>query len=101
MAKRILQVNFKMNVPYANVLQANREPAKMIAQTPGLNWKIWLANEDTDEAGGLYLFDDEASAEAYLKVRTPQWESSPAIGEIKVKQFDVVDELTEITRGPI
>ena len=101
MAKRILQVNFKLNGPYADLLQANRKAVKQIAQVPGLRWKIWLVNEEKGEAGGLYLFDDESSAQSYLAVRTPQWESNPAISDINVKQFEVVDELTEVTRGPV
>ncbi len=101
MAKWILQVNFKYNGPYADLLQANREAAKQIAQAPGLRWKIWLANEGEGEVGGIYLFDDESSVQSYLAVRTPQWKSIPAISDIRVKQFEVVDELTEVTRGPV
>ena len=40
--------------------------AESIAQEPGLIWKIWTENAATHEAGGIYLFTDRASAEAYL-----------------------------------
>jgi hypothetical protein len=36
-----------------------------IANEPGLVWKIWLENRDTGYAGGIYLFEDAASAERY------------------------------------
>ena len=101
MAKRILQVNFKLNGPYADLLQANRQAVQQIARVPGLRWKIWLANDKEGEAGGLYLFDDEPSLQSYIDARTPQWQSNPAIGEMNLKQFEVVDELTEVTRGPV
>ncbi len=101
MAKWILQVNFKYNGPFAELSRVNAEAAKQIAQAPGLRWKIWLTNEEKGEVGGIYLFDDEPSVQSYLTWRTPQWKSIPAISDINVKQFEVVDDLTEVTRGPV
>ena len=37
------------------------------AAVPGLHWKIWLMNETESEAGGIMLFDSEASLKPFLK----------------------------------
>jgi hypothetical protein len=39
--------------------------ASDIANEHGLVWKIWLEDRETRHAGGIYLFEDRASAERY------------------------------------
>lgn len=69
-----------------------------IAAVAGLRWKIWIMNE----AGGIMLFDDEASLEAYLDGPiVAQIVSHPALSDFSVKQFDVMEAETAITRGPV
>jgi hypothetical protein len=58
-------------------------------------------NEAEKEAGGIYLFDDEASMKAYLEGPiVAQVTSHPALSDFSVKHFDVMGDLTAITRGP-
>ena len=45
--------------------EAAKELAREIAGEHGLVWKIWLENRETGHAGGIYLFEDAASAERY------------------------------------
>ena len=45
--------------------EAAKELARDIAGEHGLVWKIWLENRETGHAGGIYLFEDAASAERY------------------------------------
>ncbi|HEY9661571.1 MAG TPA: monooxygenase [Allocoleopsis sp.] len=72
--------------------------AQSIATTPGLIWKIWTENPETQEAGGIYLFEDEASLEAYLAIHTVRLKGL-GIEQINAKKFQVNEPLTEITRG--
>ena len=73
-----------------------------IAQVPGLRWKIWLKNEEANEGGGLYLFDDEAALQAFLGGPIiERFRSPPALNEISVKGFDAATDLTELTRSPV
>lgn len=59
-------------------------------------------NEAEQEAGGIYLFDNEASVKAYLEGPiVAQVTSHPALSDFSVKQFDVMDEVTAVTRGPV
>lgn len=102
MSQKIVQINFKLNVPAKDYEQACLSAAQPLADTPGLRWKVWLLNEAGREAGGLYLFDDEASAQAYLvgPIATGL-KNSPALSDLSVKVFDVMEDLTAITRGPV
>ena len=102
MSLRILQINFKFNVPRADYESAVSPLAGSIAAVPGLQWKIWLMNEAQSEAGGIMLFKDQASMDAYLNGPiVAQITSHPALSDFSVKQFGVLDEVTAITRGPV
>jgi hypothetical protein len=72
------------------------------AGVQGCRWKIWLMNEGEAEAGGIYLFDDDASLDTFLNgplVATVT--SHPALSDFSVKRFDTMDAITKVTRGPI
>lgn len=101
MSEKILQINFKFEMPRADYDQFAVQAAEPIAATPGLRWKVWLMNEAEKEAGGIYLFKDEASLQAFLGPVTAQMGSHPALKEISVKQFGVMTDVTAVTRGPL
>jgi len=102
MSERILQINFKFNVPRAEYEDAVSPLASEVANVPGLRWKVWLMNETENEAGGIYLFDNETSATAYLEGQiVAQVVEHPALSDFSVKQFDVIESVTTITRGPV
>ncbi len=102
MSVKILQLNFKYNVSRAEYEQAVSSLASEFAAVPGLRWKIWMINEVEQEAGAIYLFDDEASVKALLEgPLVAQVTSHPALSDFSVKQFDVMEDVTAITRGPI
>lgn len=102
MAGRILQLNFKFSVTGAEYAAAVAPLAESFAKVEGLRWKVWLMNEKESEAGGIYLFDDEASLNAYITgPLAAQVKNHPAISEIDAKQFDVMPDVTAITRGPV
>jgi glutathione S-transferase len=98
----ILQINFKLNVRPAEYQKVIESVAQRIADVPGLLWKVWLLNEQENEAGGIYLFQDEQSLADYLSGPiVAQIKSLPQLHEISAKWFDTVQELTAVTRGPI
>ena len=56
-------------------------------------------NEVDGEGGGIVLFYDDASRQAYVDdVLT---EPDPSISHMSIKRFDVLDEHSAITRGPV
>lgn len=102
MSGSILQINFKFSVSTPEYEQAVAPLASQIAAVDGLRWKIWIMNKEDREAGGIYLFDDEASVKAYLEGGiVAQVTSHPALSDFSVKQFDVMEDVTAITRGPV
>ncbi len=102
MSQTIVQINYSFSIPRADLEQAFLPAAQPIADTPGLRWKIWLMNEADSAAGGIYLFDDEASARAFLDGPIAgSLKTNPVISSVSVKQFGVSEEHTAITRGPV
>ena len=102
MSEKLLQLNFKFSVTGDEYTQAVSPLAEKYAAVPGLRWKVWIINEAESEAGGIYLFDDETSLNALMESPlTKQVTSHPALSDFDVKIFDVMDEVTAITRGPI
>ncbi len=59
-------------------------------------------NEADSEAGGIYLFDDEAAVNAFLAGPiVAALKANSVVSDIRVKMFDVSEAHTLITRGPI
>jgi len=102
MGKKILQVNLKYKVTPAEIAEALMGLAQPCADVKGLEWKIWLHNEETKSAGGIYLFQDGASVKAYLDGEIVAGVMShPALSDIDAKVFDVLPEHSKITRAPL
>ena len=102
MAQKILQLNFRFNVTADQYTAAVSELAENYAKLDGLLWKVWIINETRKEAGGIYLFDDQSSLDDYLKGPLAAGVTShPALADFSIRQFDVMPDLSAITRGPI
>lgn len=102
MSKKILQVNFKLKISSGEYREAVSSLASEFANVKGLIWKIWILNEEENEAGGIYFFSDDDALSAYLNgPLAAQIKSHPAFTDMGVKDFEVMTETTKITRGPI
>lgn len=102
MSARLMQLNFKFSVSKDEYEQAVSPLASKFAAVDGLRWKIWMVNEAEQEAGGIYLFNDEPSLKAFLEgPLVAQVTSHPALSNFSVKHFDVMEKATAITRGPL
>lgn len=102
MAEKILQINFKFNVPRADYEQAVSPLAAEFAAVSGMRWKVWLMNETEKEAGGIMFFDDQSSLDAFLKgPLAAKVTGHPALSDMSVKQFDLMKKETAITRGSV
>ena len=102
MSKKILQVNFKLKVPVKEYEKICDQLAMPIAGTKGMAWKVWIINDASNEAGGIYLFEDDSSLKKYTEgeiVKTIM--SHPAVSDINVKIFDVMEKHTKTTSGPV
>lgn len=95
----ILQVDFPYPGPFGTEMaKAMNDLAQSICQEPGFLWKIWTENESEKNAGGIYLFTDETSAQAYLAMHTKRL-ASFGITDARGRIFAVNEALSEITKA--
>jgi hypothetical protein len=101
MSPKLIQVNYNFTGTRAEFETANLPLAPVLAELPGLRWKIWLMNETDHEAGGIGLFEDEATLQSFVDNVLNAPEGDPTISNITYKLFDVLEEHSAITRGPV
>lgn len=103
MKERILQLNFKVKATGSEYQAAVSPMADTFGAVPGLRWKLWYQkNDQTGEAGGIYLFEDQASLDTFLASGlTKQVMAHPALSDFSAKQFDILERESLITRAPI
>jgi hypothetical protein len=70
--------------------------ASDIANEHGLVWKIWLEDRETRHAGGIYLFEDPASAERYREKHERRLSAMGLTGAM-ANAFSVNTELSVLT----
>jgi hypothetical protein len=102
MAQTILQINFTFRMSPESLDQMIRPLAATIAASDGLIWKVWLMNQGDHEAGGIYLFANAQAAASYLQGPiVAHLGQNPQITNISAKMFEVAQDLTAVTRGPL
>lgn len=102
MGQKLLQINFKVTTTTADYAKMVAPLADPIAKVHGLVWKVWIYNEQQHEAGGIYLFKDEASANDYLGGDiVAGMKAQTTLKDITVKVSDIDEGLSRKTRGPI
>jgi hypothetical protein len=98
----ILHMRLKLRIPANVFLSHSREAAIKIASVQGLIWKVWVSKEEESEIGGVYLFANRETAEAYLN--HPVVEAvrrNPAVISAQAQLWDVENSLSAITRAPL
>ena len=98
----VLHMGFKLRVPPDVFLARSREAATVIASVEGLVWKIWILQQEELEMGGVYLFANRETAEAYLNHPVTQAvRSNPAVVSTESQLWDVESSLSALTRAPL
>lgn len=97
----LLQVDFTMEGPFGTEMSEGfKDLAHSINDEEGVIWKIWTEDELAKEAGGVYLFETQESAEKYLAMHSARL-TSVGITNIRGKIFAVNEALSSINNGPI
>jgi Putative mono-oxygenase ydhR len=98
----VLHLRFKLRVLPDVFLAHSREVATIIASAEGLIWKIWILQQQESEIGGMYLFANRETAEAYLNHPVIQAvRSNPAVVSAQSQLWDVETSLSALTRAPL
>ena len=101
MANKLVQIHYDFPGPFGAELSHQLvELAESINQEPGFIWKIWTENAANHEAGGIYLFQDEDSALAYIKKHTARLKHL-GVDDVTCKIFDINEPLSKINHGHI
>lgn len=97
--KKLLQLHFSFNGPFGQQMSDGlKELAESINKEPGFIWKIWTENSQSKEGGGIYLFENEETALAYLEMHSARLKGF-GVSEVFSKIFDVNEPLTKINKG--
>ncbi len=74
--------------------------APAFANIPGLVSKTWLANEQTNTYGGVYVWQDREAMEDYKESDVyKEMMANPYFKDVSVRDFAVLEGPTRITRG--
>lgn len=94
----ILQVDFPFAGPWADdMASAMAGLAQDIAGEPGLIWKIWTENAQTQRAGGIYCFETAEAAQAYADKHLARLAGFGITG-IVAHHFAINAPLSKVTR---
>ncbi len=101
MSNKLLQLHFDFHGPFGTEMSRQLiELAESINHEPGFIWKIWTENEASREAGGIYMFQDEDTALAYVKKHSARLKQF-GVDDVKFKIFDVNEPLTILNHGKV
>jgi heme-degrading monooxygenase HmoA len=76
------------------------ELAGTFAELPGLISKHWLADEENNTYGGVYIWETRDAYQAFLNSELfAGVGANPALVNIESKNYDVIEAPTRITRG--
>ena len=84
MQQMLIMVRYRVAGDHAHFGHDMSKAAAMIAELPGLSWKIWGFDPDFGTGLSAYLFESEASARAFL--------SGPIIERLRSRP-----DVTEVT----
>jgi hypothetical protein len=102
---KLVQMNIDHNITpeqFAATADETKQFARLIAQQPGLCWKIWIGDEKRSEVGGIYLFESDQAARNFVNGPVfAQIKGNPAFSRVEAKLFDVNEECSAITRAPL
>lgn len=95
----LLQIDFPHEGPFGQEMTSMMSDlAKDISTEKGLIFKLWTENEETKEAGGIYLFETLAESQSYLKKHTKRLESF-GYSNIRSKVFTVNEGLSVLSKA--
>lgn len=80
--------------------EALKPLAEDIARHPGVIWKIWTEDREAGRAGGVYLFETRALAEAYVAMHRERL-AKRGVTEMMAEYRTINPVLSRIDRAPV
>jgi hypothetical protein len=95
---RIRIVTFQLGVPAERYARLAFDVAPAFTSWPGLLGKWWLGDSASGTYGGVYLFDSRENANRSRDTDVfRSMFSNPALRDVVVEEFDVLNEPTTVT----
>lgn len=95
----LLQVDFPFSGPFGTEMtKVLADLAESITKEPGFIWKIWTENEAEKEVGGIYLFQNKATAKAYLKMHSARLKEL-GVTEVRGRIYNINSGLSKVTNA--
>jgi quinol monooxygenase YgiN len=102
MSQKILVTNYKYSVTREEFEEMASRLAQTFAEVPGCIWKIWLINEESNEAGAVYFFESEKALKDFKSSPlVASVLSHPALSNFDLKERDILNEVSKITHAPL
>lgn len=102
MTQKILITSFQYNLPHAEFKDLLFSVSEEFAKVAGCEWKIWLVDEEKNEGGAVYLFEDETALAAFKDSPLVQSVMShPALSNFDFRVTDIVANASRVTRAPL
>ncbi len=98
-SQKIVRIGFRYRGSYAQFEPVLPAFVERLRGVPGLVWKIWTYDEGSGRGAGLYLFENEAAARAYLAEMLPAM--ATMVEELDPQVLDFHLAATVGTRGPV
>ena len=94
-------INFNLSgINRSEYEAAAYELTTAFSEIPGLKRKHWLANEDNNTFGGVYIFDTKESHDAFVESELYAGvKGNPSFSNFSGKSFENIDSLAKHTRG--
>jgi len=96
----IVQINFPFTESQKELESHSEEVAGRFIDIDGLQWKIWLVDEASKTAGGIYQFENRDKAEAYAGGEMVAHLKNVRDG-VQVNVFDTIGGAGKLTRAPL
>jgi quinol monooxygenase YgiN len=102
MPQKMLITNYNYSVSREEYENTINQIAQAFADVPGCLWKIWMIDEEKKEAGAVYLFKDDESLQNFKSSPlVASVLSHPALSNFDLKERDILNEVSKITRAPL
>jgi hypothetical protein len=97
----LLVVEFPSSGPFGEeAAQAYADLAHDIADQDGLIWKVWTEDAQRSVAGGVYLFTDRTTADAYVTMHTERLAGFGITG-VSVTSYEVNEALSLVDHATL
>ena len=102
MTKKVFTTKFNYSMPTEELKKIMPAVAPKFSEIPGCCWKIWLLNEDSKEAGGVYLFESAEDLEQFLNSKLfASVANNPGFSNLQTNTFGVDEAASVITGAPL